>query len=306
MKMKLLDFFKNFPDEESCRAHFKEVRDKEGVVCKGCCGEAHWWLKSKSMYECKKCHRRMSLKSGTVMENSKLSFQYWYVAIHLMTSTKKCVSAMEVNRQIGHKFYEPIFAMMHKLRRAMANRDEKHMLTGEIELDEAFFGVNTTRNSNEQLTRGAGSERKEKVVVMAESTPVAEPKKGRKKYKCGFFKMIRVEDLQGKTIARETQNGVMPESTLRTDNATAHNCLHKLVKKLDAVTLPGKEGSKALPWVHTTISNAKADFLALYRGISGTYLQNYLSEFCYKLNRRYFGHRQFDRLILAATYHWKT
>lgn len=302
--MKLLDFFNEFPTEEACKAHFKAVRDREGVVCKTCCGEDHWWLKSKSRYECKGCGRRMSLKSGTVMENSKLPFQFWYVAMHLMTATTKNIAALEMQKQIGHPYYEPIWAMMHKLRRVMGNRDEKHMLQGEIELDEAFFAVNTHQEEGVQLKRGAGTERKTKVVVMAESTPVAEPKKGRKKYKCGYFKMIVIEDLQAKTIEREAQNGILPNSGLRTDNSKSHRGLEKLVKKHEAITLPGKEGSKVLPWVHTTISNAKASILATYHGVSEIFLQNYLSEFCYKLNRRYFGFKLFDRLVIAATYHW--
>ncbi|HEX2898424.1 MAG TPA: IS1595 family transposase [Bacteroidia bacterium] len=77
---------------------------------------------------------------------SKLHFKFWYIAMHLMVATKKNIAALEMKRQIGHAFYEPIWAMMHKLRRAMANRDEKHQLSGEIELDEAFFVVNDHRD----------------------------------------------------------------------------------------------------------------------------------------------------------------
>jgi len=302
--MKLLDFFKRFPSEAACKAHFKETREREGVVCKSCCGEAHWWLGSKELYECKNCHRRMSLKSGTVMENSKLPFLFWYVAAHLMTATKKNISALEMQRQIGHDYYEPIWAMMHKLRRVMANRDEKHLLSGEIELDEAFFVVNTTRTEGQKLTRGAGSERQSKVVVMAESRAVSNPKRGKKKFKCGYFKLMKVKSLKAESIETETENGVEEKAELRTDNAKAHRNLHKLVKKHTAESLPGKEGSKVLPWVHTAISNAKASLLATYRGVSDPYLQNYLSEFSYKLNRRYFKFRLFDRLMVAATYHW--
>jgi transposase-like protein len=302
--MKLLDFLGQFPDEDACKAHFKAVREREGVVCKTCCGENHWWLKSKARYECKGCGRRMSLKSGTVMENSKLPFQFWYIAMHLMTATKRNIAALEMQRQIGHAYYEPIWAMMHKLRRVMANRDEKHLLEGEVELDEAFFAVNTHQEEDVALKRGAGTERKAKVVVMAESTPVAEPKKGRKSYKCGRFKMVVIADLKAETIDQEARNGVMPDSGLRTDNSKSHRGLGKLVKKHEAITLPGKEGSKVLPWVHTAISNSKAAILATYHGVSAEFLQNYLSEFCYKLNRRYSGFKLFDRLVIAATYHW--
>lgn len=54
-----------------------------------------------------------------------------------------------------------------------------------------------------------------------------------------------------------------------------------------------------LKWVHIAISNAKRMFLGIYHWFHGSRLQNYLNEFCYKLNRRYFGDRKFDRLATA-------
>lgn len=56
-----------------------------------------------------------------------------------------------------------------------------------------------------------------------------------------------------------------------------------------------------LKWVHIAISNAKRTLLGIYHKIKGKYLQNYLDEFCYKLNRRYFGEHLFDRLVLAVS-----
>ena len=55
-----------------------------------------------------------------------------------------------------------------------------------------------------------------------------------------------------------------------------------------------------LKWVHIAISNAKRTLLGIFHKIKGKYLQNYLDEFCYKLNRRYFGDKLFDRLVLAV------
>jgi ABC-type bacteriocin/lantibiotic exporter with double-glycine peptidase domain len=84
------------------------LREKIGITCKVCGGCAHYWLKSKEMYQCKlnSCRFRTSLKSGTVMENSKLSFHIWYKAMHLITATKNNISAVEVQRQLGIKNYE--------------------------------------------------------------------------------------------------------------------------------------------------------------------------------------------------------
>ena len=73
------------------------------------------------------------------MQSSKLPYQYWFIAMHLITSTKKSFSAKEIQRQIGYKRYEPIWAMVHKLRSVMGFRYEQYQLGEEIELDEGFL-----------------------------------------------------------------------------------------------------------------------------------------------------------------------
>ena len=137
--MNLLDFSTNFPDEESCKRKWKEIRDKQGVTCPKCGSTAHYWKSDKESYECKNCGYRQSLRANTIMHGSWLSFRYWFIAFHLVTSTKKTFSAKELQRQVGHKYYEPIWAMMHKIRAAMGNRDAQYNLSGIIELDEGFL-----------------------------------------------------------------------------------------------------------------------------------------------------------------------
>ena len=61
-----------------------------------------------------------------------------------------------------------------------------------------------------------------------------------------------------------------------------------------------KDAIKVLPWVHTMISNAKRTLLGVHHMISKKYTQNYLDEFCYKVNRRNFGDKLFDRLLIAC------
>ena len=120
--MTLIDFIKEFPDEESCKLKFKQYRERVGVNCPKCGGESHYWKSDKESYECKRCGYRQSLKANTVMHKSKLPFRYWFIAMHLVTSTKKSFSAKEIQRQLGHKRYHPIWHMMHKLRSAMGKR----------------------------------------------------------------------------------------------------------------------------------------------------------------------------------------
>ena len=92
----------------------RKSETSQGFVVKNCGSHEHYWLNSKQMYQCKSCSFRTSLRSGTIMEASKLPFRYWFVAIWLMGCSKKGSSACNVQRQLNHKRYEPIWAMMHK------------------------------------------------------------------------------------------------------------------------------------------------------------------------------------------------
>ena len=121
--MTLIDFIKEYPDEASCQAKFKEYREHIGVVCPKCGGVSHYWKRDKECYECKQCKYRQGLKTNTVLHKSKLPYRYWFIAMHLLTGTKKSFSAKELQRQLGHNRYHPIWHMAHKLRDAMGKRD---------------------------------------------------------------------------------------------------------------------------------------------------------------------------------------
>jgi hypothetical protein len=97
--------------------------------------------------------------------------------MHLLTSTKKSFSATKLQRQPGHKRYQPIWELLNKLRDVMGKRDDKYRLTGQIELDNAFITTLIPDGEKDSpLKRGVGSQKQSKVVVMTESTAVGNPK----------------------------------------------------------------------------------------------------------------------------------
>ena len=73
-----------------------------------------------------------------------------------------------------------------------------------------------------------------------------------------------------------------------------------LTKDHKPVVIPKDKVSEMLPWVHLAISNAKRLLLDVHHDVKPQYLQGYLNEFCYKYNRRYFGEKLFDRLLIAC------
>lgn len=302
--MNLLNFSNTFPDETSCKLKWKEMRDKQGVFCPHCGSSSHYWKSDKECYECKQCHYRQGLRANTIMHQSRLPFRYWFVAFHLLTSTKKSFSAKELQRQLGHKYYEPVWALLHKLRSVMGRRDSEYTLEGIIELDEGFFTTEIDDNEkNKPLKRGRGSQKKSKVLIMAESTPVdAEynKKTSNKIRKVNHIKMIVIDDLKAETIDNQVEMHIDNNAVIDSDNSTSYTNLSKLIAEHRPKVIPNELIGKALPWVHIAISNAKRILLDIFHDIKPEYLQNYLYEFCYKFNRRYFGEWQFERLLVAS------
>lgn len=273
--MNLIEFVKNFPDEESCKRKWREIRERQGVVCPKCGCREHYWKNDKQSFECKHCGHRQSLKANTIMHGSQLPFRYWFITMHLLTSTKKSFSASEIQRQLGHKYYEPIWSMVHKLRDAMGKRDDRYMLDGEIEIDEGFFTVDVEESDKDR-------------------------EKGQKDRKVGHIKMKVVGNLGAATIDGKVKQFVSGESVIDSDDSTSYVNLKDIVKEHHPQVIPKKETGKVLPWVHIAISNAKRLLLDIHHAISPEHLQSYLNEFCYKFNRRYFGDRLFDRLLVAS------
>ena len=296
--MNLFSFTANFGTEEDCRNHFKEERDKIGVVCK-CGSREHFWIKSRWSYECKKCRRRTSLRSGTVMQNSNLSFLIWYKTMFLMSVTKKGFSTNEIQKQLGLKRYEPVWAMVHKLRKAMGNRDAKHTLEGMIEMDEAYFTVESSEVDQEKGIRGKGAVGKQNVAIMAESTPLEDLETGKKEKHVRYFKAKVLEGHDGDEINQTVKESIDNQSIVFTDKSTSYVDIADFVE-LHLMEKSSKETTEeTLKWVHIAISNAKRNLLGNYHKIKRKYLQLYLNEFIYKLNRRYFGEKLFDRLVIA-------
>lgn len=296
--MNILRFMEEFPTEIACKAHFKGQREKEGVQCKKCGCQEHYWLKAKDQWQCTSCNFRTTLKSGSIMEGSKVDFHTWYKAMAFMTYSKKTISAAELQRQLNHPKYDTVWRLMHKIRSAMGKRDALYQLKGAIEFDEGYFEKATSEKV--KLKRGRGSQRQMNVAVMAESTPLEDLETGAKSNQCRYFKMQVLHDHKADTISDVAQENFEEKSIIFSDKSTSYVNISDYVE-IHMTEKSDKQTTKTtLKWVHIAISNAKRALLGVFHKIKGKYLQLYLNEFCYKLNRRFFGSKVFDRLTLAV------
>jgi hypothetical protein len=297
--MNLFTFTAHFGDENACRLHFKEQRDKIRVECQRCGSDQHYWIKSRWSYECKSCRSRTSLRSGTIMHSSNLSFLVWYRAMFLMSATKKGFSAKEMQRQLGSKRYEPVWAMVHKLRRAMGNRDARYTLEGMVEMDEGYFTVESSQVEQSKGKRGRGAAGKRNVAVMVESTPLEDGRTGKRSNQVRYFKAKVLQTHRSTEINETIKESVDEKTIIFTDKSTSYVDIADYIE-MHVTEKSSKESTEeTLKWVHIFISNAKRNLLGNYHKIKGKYLQLYLDEFVYKLNRRYFEDRLFERVVIA-------
>jgi membrane-associated protease RseP (regulator of RpoE activity) len=126
-----------FRDEAACRDYVWRLRWPAGFVCPHCGAAGEAWIMSDDLMRCRSCHRRTSLTAGTIFEGTRKPLRTWFMAMWFVTSQKNGVSALGLQRTLGHGSYETAWTWLHKLRRAMV-RPGRDRLGGTVEADETY------------------------------------------------------------------------------------------------------------------------------------------------------------------------
>ena len=113
--------------------------------------------------------------------------------------------------------------------------------------------------------------------------------------------MVVIQSFDAQTAKGVISRHIEKNTTMISDGYKTYKALEKDFEKLITQKIPANQAHIKLPWVHTAIGNAKKVLQGIFHRINPAFLQNYLDEFCYKLNRRYFGLNIFDRTLVACT-----
>ena len=281
----LLQFQKKYSTEEACREHLFKLRWPTGYSCPRCNHKEHYFHRNRHLYHCKSCNYQVSLTAGTIFHKTRVPLRKWFWMIYLMGHQKSGISMMSLQSMLEIKSYKTVWLMGHKIRHAMAHRDSYYKLAGLVEMDDTYIG---SKKSGKQ---GRGAYGKAKVIVAVEN----------KESKAGFVKMERVDNLGKNMISNSFEEHLESNVILRTDGWRPYRVLKTGQRKHDAIVVgPGKNATKMLPWVHTMISNMKNNLRGTYHGVDIKHISRYLSEFCYRFNRRFWQKQMFDRLLTAC------
>ena len=130
-------------------------------------------------------------------------------------------------------------------------------------------------------------------------TPQGDIETGKKEKHVRYFKARVLDSHQSEGINGVVRDCMEDDAIVFSDKSTSYVDISDLVELHVTEKSDAKTTKETLKWVHIAISNAKRTLLGNYHKIKRKYLQLYLNEFIYKLNRRYFGDKLFDRLVIA-------
>lgn len=158
----LLEFQTQFATEDACREYLATCRWPDGFVCPRCGHRQAYELDMPRLWQCAGCRYQASVTAGTILHRTKTPLTVWFWAAYLMTTDKRGLSALLLQRQLGLGNYETAWMMLHKFRRAMVNAS-REPLRGEVEVDDTWIGGTQAGLRGSRQLKG----RKAALVVVA-------------------------------------------------------------------------------------------------------------------------------------------
>ncbi|HEV3273007.1 MAG TPA: IS1595 family transposase [Candidatus Methylacidiphilales bacterium] len=269
----------HFSTDAQARQYLEAVRWPNGVVCPHCknADQSKFWKlegnKEKKIREgirqCAACGKQFTCTVGTIFEDSKIPLRKWLLAWYLMCSSKKGISACQIQRMLDLGSYRTAWMMMHKIRHALRDPIFVNKLGGTVEVDETYIGGRK---------RGMGrcyKGNKTAVVSLVE--------------RGGSVRSKTVPIVTGKNIRSFLTANVDKSTDIMTDNYQVYPIATKGFKSHQSVNHHKREFVRGN--VHT--NTVEGYFSLLKRGVIGTFhhvsrkhLPLYLSEFDHRYSNR--------------------
>jgi transposase-like protein len=150
-QINLAQLAKYFSDEDSARDFMESLRWPNGPICPHCGFNKAYRIFAnpgsktrKGLLKCKNCRKQFTVTVGTIFEDSHIPLSKWLLAIHLLCSSKKSMSAHQLHRSLGIT-YKSAWFMAHRIRHAMSVEPLANLLSGTIEADETYIGARKPR-----------------------------------------------------------------------------------------------------------------------------------------------------------------
>lgn len=292
--MTVIEFRSRFGNEVQCGQHLTAQRWPNGFVCPRCGGRSRGYMASRQVHECVACGYQCSVTANTIFHKTRTPLTAWFWAIYRMSQDKKGISALQLSKEIGVS-YPTAWLIQHKIRKAMADRDQGYQLGGLIEVDEGYVGGAEAGDAQ----RGRGAKTKSVVVVAVER--LAPGEEGEKPIP-GFAALAVIPNAAASSLQGFLQAKVQLGSRVLSDGWRGYQDLERQGFAHTATPLHGdpEAAHRLFPWVHIALSNLKRFLLGTHHKVEPQHLKRYVAEFAYRLNRRTMEDSLFHRLVRAS------
>jgi transposase-like protein len=238
-------FEKHFQDEDAAREHIEKMRWHDGPVCPQC-GAINEATKlkpnpkakshaRKGVWKCRACSQQFTVLVDSIFSDSHIPLHKWLMGIHLMCSSKKGVSALQLMRELELKSYRSAWFMAHRIRWAMGQEPMAGMLSGTVEADSTLIGGKLRTGTPASMGgKKSGNER----------SPLAN--------KARVFSVLQREgQVRSFHVPRVTNENIKPIV-----NEVVSKDAHVITDKASALRFPAEEQRK-----HSTVNHDAKEYV---------------------------------------------
>ncbi len=281
--MNLLDVYKELNTEAKCLAFLEHMRWPGGVKCLACESQRITRITAKGklnkktgrrspdreLYQCNECRFQFTATTGTVYHDTHLPLAKWFIAIALITESKKGMSANQLKRALGVN-YRTAWYLCHRIRKAMIEPNAPK-LRGVVEVDETYIG---------------GKQRGHRGKLRNKDVVIGVRERG------GDLRLVQTPDNKADTVYRVIADNVAKDAQgLMTDESTIYDFRltqfkdvpHRQIKHRDKIYVQGDVHTNT---VESAFSLFKRGLTGAFHKVSLKHLQRYLNEFSWRFNNR--------------------
>ncbi len=280
-----------FTDEAKAREALEAVRWPNGPICPHCgnvdqdkLAKAAGKAVRPGLWYCAACNDQFTVTVGTVMERSHVPLTKWWLAMHLLGSSKKGVSAHQIHRQLGIT-YKTAWFMCHRIREAMrvGNLEPMGGAGKIVEADETYFGNVPESKRPTKTTSGRPFTKRGKTGPSGKRAVVSLVERG------GTVRSFHPATADGESVAAIVRENIHRETRLHTDESRLYSKVGAEFAAHETVNHSKKEyarGDVTTNTVETYFSVFKRGMRGVYQHCDEKHLHRYLAEFDFRFNNR--------------------